>query len=164
MKRLFLIVFTAVLLGALAIFDLAASGPGKPVPYPDGYRNWTHVKSMVIQAGHPLYDSFGGIHHIYANGKALKAMQAGRTYPDGSVFVFDLLEVKMEDNAVTEGPRKVLGVMHKDAKAYRETGGWGFEGFKADTRVRVVKDMKKDCFACHEPQKETDFTFSSFRR
>ncbi len=38
-----------------------------PVPYPEGYRNWTHVKSMVIHQGHPLFDAFGGIHHLYAN-------------------------------------------------------------------------------------------------
>lgn len=91
-------------------------------------------------------------------------MKAGKPYPDGSVLVFDLLEVKAEAGALTEGPRKVLGVMRKDSRAYRETGGWGFEGFKADTRERVVKDMKKDCFACHEPQKETDYTFSRYRR
>jgi hypothetical protein len=30
--------------------------------------------------------------------------------------VFDLLDVKSADNAVTEGERKVVGVMHKDAK------------------------------------------------
>jgi hypothetical protein len=32
------------------------------------------------------------------------------------VIVFDLLEAKSADNAVQEGARKVLGVMHKDPK------------------------------------------------
>jgi hypothetical protein len=42
------------------------------VPYPEGYRDWHHVKSMVIEKGHPLYSAFGGIHHLYANDKSLK--------------------------------------------------------------------------------------------
>ncbi|MCX7901844.1 MAG: cytochrome P460 family protein, partial [Burkholderiaceae bacterium] len=97
------------------------------VPYPEGYRNWTHVKSMVIEAGHPLYEAFGGIHHIYANAKAISGYRSGK-FPDGAVIVFDLLEAKRADHAVTEGARKVVGVMHKDAKKYAATGGWGFEG------------------------------------
>ncbi|MER3451425.1 MAG: cytochrome C, partial [Thermus sp.] len=30
--------------------------------YPKGFRAWTHVKSMVIEPGHPLYETFGGQH------------------------------------------------------------------------------------------------------
>lgn len=78
---------------------------------------------MVIQQGHPLYDSFGGIHHIYANEKALKAMKNGKTNPDGSVLIFDLMDARSENNAIVEGPRKVLGVMQKDAKKFSKTGG-----------------------------------------
>jgi hypothetical protein len=26
---------------------------------------------MLIEPGHPLYGSFGGIHHLYANDKAM---------------------------------------------------------------------------------------------
>ena len=67
------------------------------VPFPDGYRFWNHVKSMVLQEGHPLYDSFGGIHHIYANEEALTGYREG-TFPDGAILVFGLLEaVDSED-------------------------------------------------------------------
>ncbi len=87
------IMFTVAAIAALAVgVFLYGSVRGGKVPYPDGYRQWTHVKSMVIQKGHPLYEAFGGIHHIYANEKALRAMQAGKPYPDGAVLVFDLLE------------------------------------------------------------------------
>ena len=41
------------------------------VPYPTGYRDWSHIKSMVIEEGHPLFEAFGGIHHIYANDEAV---------------------------------------------------------------------------------------------
>lgn len=32
------------------------------VDYPEDYRSWSHVKSMIILPGHPLEDPFGGMH------------------------------------------------------------------------------------------------------
>jgi hypothetical protein len=84
-------------------------------------------------------------------------------FPDGAVLVFDLLEARTEENAIVEGPRKVVGVMQKDAKRFASTGGWGFEGFKGDTRERVVTDMQT-CFECHAPQKDRGFVFSEARK
>lgn len=134
------------------------------VPYPQGYRDWHHVKSMVIEAGHPLFASFGGIHHLYANDKAMKGYR-GKSFPDGAVIIFDLLEAVRDGNAVTEGARKVVGVMHKDSKKFKATGGWGFEGFGAgDPAKRVVgSNAATACFACHAPQKAQDYTFSRLR-
>lgn len=156
--------------GALAaFFFLAFTGSGfswdkdHVVKYPEGYRGWVHVKSMVIEEGHPLHNAFGGIHHIYANKKALEGLEKN-SYADGAVFVFDLLEASKNENAITEGSRKVLGVMEKKRARFASTGGWGFEAFKGDTTERVVKDPKADCFACHEPQKSTDFIFSKYRK
>ena len=135
----------------------------RQVKYPEGYRDWTHVKSMVIQQGHPLFGTFGGIHHIYANDKALKALKQNKPYPNGAVFAFDLLEAPSADSAITEGNRKVLGVMEKDSKAFAGTGGWGFEAFKGDTRDRAVTNPM-DCFGCHQAQvAETGFVFSKYR-
>jgi len=54
----------------------------RPRPYPEGHRNWTHVKSMVIEKGHPLYEAFGGIHHLYANKQALEGYRSGK-FPAG---------------------------------------------------------------------------------
>jgi hypothetical protein len=160
-------------LGLLAAASqaLAADAPGSssaaspPVPYPEGYRSWMHVKSMVINPGHALYEAFGGIHHIYANQAALQGYASGR-FPDGAVIVFDLLEATTADNAMQEGPRKVVGVMHKDAKRYAATGGWGFEGFKGDSNAeRVVRaNAATACYQCHTAQKDKDFVFSTTRR
>jgi hypothetical protein len=134
------------------------------VLYPADYRNWHHVKSMVIDKGHPLHEAFGGIHHLYANPKAVAGYKSGK-FPDGATIVFDLLEAKSADNAVTEGARKVVGVMHKDVKKYAATGGWGFEGFGGgDRKNRVVRDNAASaCFACHAPQKDHDYVFSRLR-
>lgn len=134
------------------------------VPYPEGYRNWTHVKTMILKEGHPLYEAFGGIHHIYANKKALEGYKAGNKFKDGSVIVFDLLEFVEENNAIVEGKRKVVGVMVKNSKKYKQTGGWGFEGFAGDSKNRVVKNMEGECFACHTQMKEKDFVFSEYRK
>ncbi|MFQ5584297.1 MAG: cytochrome P460 family protein, partial [Calditrichia bacterium] len=94
MKNLFKrLSYVGVVLFLVAAFWVSESASEQAqIAYPEGYRDWTHVKSMVLQPGHALYESFGGIHHIYANETALKAMKSGKSYPDGSVIVFDLLE------------------------------------------------------------------------
>jgi hypothetical protein len=149
-------------LSVAANLALAADAP--PVPYPEGYRHWTHVKSMTINPGHALYDAFGGIHHLYANPKAMQGYRSGK-FADGAVIGFDLLEAKAADNTVQEGARKVLGVMRKDAKRYAATGGWGFEAFKGDSKTEraVAANAATACFQCHTAQKDRDFVFSSFR-
>ena len=76
------------------------------MPYPEGWRHWTHVKGMVIEPGNALYETFGGIHHLYANRKAEQGYRQG-TYPDGSVIVFDLLEAKSVDRPNPVGQRTV---------------------------------------------------------
>ena len=134
------------------------------VPYPKGYRDWHHVKSMVINPGHALHEAFGGIHHLYANKKAQAGYAKGK-FPDGAVIVFDLLEANDGGNAVVEGARKVVGVMIKDAKRFAATGGWGFEGFKGDSKTEraVGKNANSACFQCHAPQKANDYVFSKLR-
>ena len=130
------------------------------VPYPEGYRNWRHVSSMIIETGHPLFESFGGMHHLYANRQAVAGYARGR-FPDGAVIVFDLLEAKSEGNTTTAGARKVVGVMVKNSRRYAATGGWGFEGFKGDGRDRAVgANAATACFACHQAQKDRDYVFS----
>lgn len=153
-----------VLLFVAGFWFCGRSAEGAVVGYPDGYRDWTHVKSMILQPGHALYESFGGMHHIYANDKALQAMKAGKPYPDGSVIVFDLLEAVEADNAIVEGARKVVGVMEKNSAKFAATGGWGWEGFKGNTRERVVTDPATQCYTCHISQKDKDYVFSSYRK
>jgi hypothetical protein len=146
----------------LARLALSADKEKPMVKYPDDYRHWTHVKSTVIQRGHPLYDSLGGIHHIYANWRAFKAMKSGKSFTDGAVLVFDLLETTQENNLLVEGPRKFIGIMQRDSKEFIDTGEWGFEEFKGDTKERVVGEPKSSCFPCHEAQKQTGYVFSDY--
>jgi Cytochrome P460 len=155
-----------VLIAATGLFAACSSvcfSEDDGVPFPQGYRNWLHAKSMLIQPGHPLENPFQGIHHVYANGKASVGLRTGK-YSDGSVLVFDLLNYTEKDKTIQEGDRKLVGVMHKDAAKYKATGGWGFEGFAGNSKTeRLVKDGGKSCFDCHTAQKSKDYVFSELR-
>lgn len=118
---------TALIVFALSVPAVLPAADKPNVDYPTGYRGWTHVKSMVIQPGHPLFEVSAGIHHIYANAAALEGYRTG-SFPDGSVIVFDRMEAISADNAITEGERKIRGVMQKDRSRFAETGGVGLRG------------------------------------
>lgn len=154
----------AVVAAASAALVTARASNGTEVSFPKGYRNWHHVKSLILNEGHPLFESFGGLHHIYANDKARKGLDTGR-YADGAVFVFDLLETVPSETAVAEGPRKVLGVMERNARRFAGTGGWGFEGFAAGDPAQPVvgANAVTACFQCHESQKDAGYVFSEWR-
>ena len=146
---------------ALAATTSTALAADATVAYPQGYRDWNHIKSMVINKGHPLFDAVGGMHHIYANKKAIAGYKVNR-FADGSVIVFDLFEAVDKDNAVAEGKRKAVVVMSKDAKRFKATDGWGYEVF-ADKKGTLDAKGQADCHACHTPQKAKDFVFSALR-
>lgn len=159
MKKIILLAGTAVCTLLVACGERLST----EVPYPEGYRNWTHVKSLQLKEKHPLFKDFGGLHHVYANAKAAEALRKGDAYPDGSIFVFDLLDVKSDDAATAEGARKVLGVMYKNAAAFAKSGGWGFEAFKGNSRERLVAGKHEACFGCHASEKASDYVFSKYR-
>jgi hypothetical protein len=123
------------------------------------------VKSALISPQSPFFESFGGLHHIYANEKAMEGYRTGR-FPDGSVIVFDLLETQEKEGVTTEGPRLRIGVMVKDSKRYAGTGGWGYEGFRGDSQTdrRLNAESRTGCYNCHAQRKDYDFVFSEFRK
>lgn len=136
----------------------------KKLTLPKEYGSWVHVKTMVILEKHPLYNLFGGIHHVYINRKGQAALETGKSYPEGTVFIFDLYEAKLDNGAYVEGPRKLTAIMKKNTAAFSETGGWGFEMFAGPKREPQVKDAKKECFECHLKTKERDYVYSQPRK
>ncbi|MCS6966778.1 MAG: cytochrome C, partial [Candidatus Kapabacteria bacterium] len=69
-----------LLLGSIAgvaILVVAQQNLANTIRYPEGYRSWTHIKTAILHPGHPLYNDFGGIHHVYANAKAAEALRKG---------------------------------------------------------------------------------------
>jgi hypothetical protein len=128
------------------------------------YRGWNHVKSMVIfDENHPLYNPFGGIHHVYANKEALGTVKQGegRVFPDGSVLAFVLYEHVEDNGAYLEGKKKIEAFMVKDSKKYKDTAGWGFYAYGANGKS-IVSDMKNECFNCHAQVKSRDYVFSQW--
>jgi len=134
------------------------------VSYPEDYRTWTHLKSMVINDAHSLSDPFEGMHHIYANKKAVDGLKKN-SYKNGATFVFDLLGAERSKEATTEGKRKFIGVMKYDSSKYKKTAHWGFEAFAGDSKdKRVVKDAGVSCFKCHVGVEKQSYVFSQYRK
>lgn len=104
MKRCF--VFSLVLLLVFAVCSLTTVGEDLQVYYPGGYKSWSHVKSMIIEPGHPLENPFQGIHHIYGNEKAIAGYKDGK-FEDGAVIVFDLLNYDQAGNTIQESGRSL---------------------------------------------------------
>jgi len=135
---------------------------GSAIPFPSGYRHWTLVKTMVIFSNqHPLFNSFGGLHNVYVNDLGLPSLEQGRAYPDGTIFVFDLYDIRSAQGAIETRGRKFIGVMKKNRKLYAHTGGWGWEVFQDDDRKASLKDPKP-CVDCHTSVKRSDYVFSTY--
>jgi hypothetical protein len=154
----------AVVLLVSAVTILAQDAP--PVRHPDGFRAWTHVKSLVVGPDHELFPTRGGIHHYYANDKAVTGFRTG-AFPDGSIVVDEAVFLKDGDGRTRglqfEGDRRFLDVMAKDSRLYGSTGGWGYEHFERDEKDgRLSADDRATCSACHSKAR-TDHVFSRIR-
>lgn len=136
----------------------------EPVPYPRGFRGWAHVKTAMITPAHPAFQSEGGMHHIYANEKAVEGYKTNR-FPDGSVIVYELLETHDKDGVVSEGAVRRVDVMAKDETRFATSGGWRFERFAGSNQTTTVladSDRMK-CFQCHSRAADHGFVFSRIR-
>ncbi len=152
-----------VMTGLLMVVGLSGVTAEADVVFPEDYRQWQHVKSMVIEPGHALETPFQGIHHVYGNPKALQGLKTGK-YADGATLVFDLLAYQQQDHTLQEGERKLIGVMVRDNKKYPTTGGWGFEAFAGDSQTRrLVNDSGESCFSCHQARAAQSYVFSEYR-
>lgn len=133
------------------------------VAYPEGYRTWAHVKSTVIGPTHKTFAISGGFLHIYANTEALEGYRT-RSFRDGSVIVFDWLEMQQGETSFNEGPRRQLDVMARDAQRFAKTGGWGFQRFVKDSKTELAAAPTPDqCFACHDRLKKDGLVLSTYR-
>jgi len=62
------------IIGALVCLILASSFKieNDEVPYPEGYRMWTHIKSGMVGPKSKSYNVLGGFYHVYANPLAMR--------------------------------------------------------------------------------------------
>lgn len=141
-------------------FGRDASGE---VPYPDGFRGWSHVKSTVISPTHKNFANTGVFQHVYANAQAMEGYRT-RAFPEGSIIVFDWLDMTENAGAFAEGPRRQTDVMMKDSVRFLATGGWGFQRFVKDSKTELAAaPTPQQCFACHDRLKKDGLVLSAYR-
>ena len=119
------------------------------------YRGWTHVKSALIGPKSKAFATEGGIHHIYANEKAMAGIKTGQ-FQNGSILIYDLLEVTKADGITFEEQRRRTDMMVKDDIKSRDTGGWEFRQFIGTDRrsAKLTASQRANCFECPNRQKE----------
>lgn len=144
-------------------FQVEKTQPDMTVPFPEGYRDWKHIKSGYIGPGSIGFKLFGGFHHIYANELAIQGYTKG-VFPEGSVLVFDVMSTKESEGVIEETSRFVVDVMMKDSIKFAATHGWGFERFKGDSNTERLLDanFRSSCVSWH--QKTPDFVISEYRK
>jgi hypothetical protein len=143
-----------------AIGESAVSSKSDGVAFPEGYRSWTHVSSAHNTAG----PRGPGMHHIYANAKAMEGYRTGR-FPDGAIIVFDRFGLQVCGSTSTIGKRQMVDIMVRDSARYRETGGWAFDEFVGDSRTQhafTPAQSVTTCFNCHTQRKDSAYVFTSF--
>jgi hypothetical protein len=146
---------------AFAALSLGMLYAAESVQFPDTFRLWVHVGTGVIMPGaNPQLTSEEGMHHIFANQKAVDGYASG-DFADGSIIVYELREAKQQSGVIFEGDRKRVDVMIKDSSHYGSTGGWRFERFWANDRTQdAIHDAGTSCFECHTKAKAHGCVFS----
>jgi hypothetical protein len=147
----------SLLLAALSLSYLCAA---ESVQYPDNFRRWVHAGTGVILPGGTMPESEQGMHHVFANPKAVDGYSSG-DFADGSIIVYELRETQQKSGVIFEGDRRRVDVMIKDSNLYKSTGGWRFERFFAnDLTQDAVHDAGASCFSCHTNAKTHGFVFT----
>jgi hypothetical protein len=75
-RKMRIAVLIATVIVTLSLYVLAR--PGSYLEYPQGYRKWTHVMSYLIGPQSPAFEKNGGLHHVYANEKAMEGYRTGQ--------------------------------------------------------------------------------------
>ena len=161
MKKTLIAVLTSIAFLSFSTGE-TKSGEENTIPYPEGYRNWTHVKTKLAGPNNPNFKTNGGYHHIYANALAMQGYSSGH-FQNGAILIFDVIDIKEQGGNTMETVRKRLDVMVRDSLKYKSTGGWGYGEFMGDDHEQILTPvLQNQCFNCHA-QKE-NFVFSSFRK
>jgi hypothetical protein len=152
-RRMKKIVVTAIAVMVFAAIAMAGTQSGMTLP--KDWNTYKFIGSLIItDKNHALH----GIHHFYINKKGLDAFMKGRKYPDGTIIVDSVYEIKENNGILNEGKLAFFPVMKKNSKM-KDTGGWEWAAFSPDGKM-LDKDPKKDCLSCHDSVKDADYVFS----
>jgi Cytochrome P460 len=159
----------------------AAGATANDFEIPPGYRDWRLISVAIL--GTPFND----IRAKLGNDLAIIAFRERRIpFPDGAMIArLAWKQVQSEVNndafrrdpsaehlsptalqkllntSFAAGPPTNVQFMIKDSKKYASTGGWGFFQF---TNGRPDHVVQSSCFACHAPERATDFVFTRYSR
>ncbi len=159
MQKLWLVCIALSLLsaGPLIASELPVAPNGITI-YP-GYMSWKVIA--------PSYrEDKGHIRIITGNEIAVAALHAGKKpLPDGSVLAKVAWKAEKNSNfpvATEPGAFAQVEFMVKDAKKYKDTGGWGFARFVGNDLKPYGKDAAfvGECFGCHIPVAGNDYVFT----
>ena len=143
----------------LAALSVTAVYAAESIQFPENFRRWVHVGTGVIMPGGPIPEQEQGMHHVFANPKAVDGYSSG-AFADGSTIVYELRQSLQKDGVIFEGDRRRVDVMVKDSRL-PSTGGWRFERFWGNDQAKdVVSDSGKACFECHLKAKSHGFVFT----
>jgi len=146
---------------------------------PPGYRDRRLISVAIL--GTPFND----IRAKLGNDLAISTFRETKIpFPDGAMIArlaWKQVQSQVNDNAFRQDPsaehlspaslQKLLNTsfgagpptnvqfMIKDSKKYASTGGWGFFQF---TNGRLDHVVQSSCFACHAPERATDFVFTRY--
>lgn len=154
-----ILICVALLLAAGAV--VAAEQPVAPngiALYPD-YMSWKVIA--------PSYrEDRVQIRIITGNDIAIKALRAGiKPLPDGSVLAKVAWKAEKHPKfpvATEPGAFAQVEFMVKDARKYKDTGGWGFARFVGNELKPYGKDAAfvGECFGCHIPVAGNDYLYT----
>ena len=135
-----------------------ADADAAPIALAPDYETWRHVKTQVIQEG-PGFERFGGMHHIYANERAVQGLRS-RRFEDGAILVAEFRSLARQNNVIDAGAIRLVDVMVFDARRFAETDGWGYAEFVGpELKVRRF-DSRNECHACHAKRADKGHVFS----
>ncbi|QWV94684.1 cytochrome P460 family protein [Geomonas oryzisoli] len=160
-KMLMACVVALSVAGSVAAADRPVAPNGIAL-YPD-YLSWKVIA--------PSYrEDKGQIRIITGNETAVAALKAGKKpLPDGSVLAKVAWKAEKHPSfPVATEPDAFVQVefMVKDARKYKDTGGWGFARFVGNKLQPYGKDagFVAECFGCHTPVAGNDYLFTRMVR
>jgi hypothetical protein len=159
---LFALVLTLMVRSELLLADnTPAPAELVTISLPPDYESWRHVKTQIIQEG-PGFERFGGMHHIYANERALQGLRS-RRFEEGAILVAEFRTLARQNNVIDAGAIRMVDVMVFDSRRFADTDGWGYAEFVGpELKVRHF-DSRAECHACHAKRADKGHVFTELR-
>src|ERR1700689_3737417 len=85
----------------LPLSAVSATAAGYEVAFPNGFRDWFAVNSMIVTKDRMMFDQIGGMHIVYVNAKGLPTLKKGGPfpYPDETFFTDGVHEFSVKEGS-----------------------------------------------------------------